>query len=62
MVDKVKNSERRKVDRRSRENMGPPAGCTERRINIERRLFNIEVFSLHDWLQAPRAEEKQGGQ
>jgi len=52
MMDKLLNNERRKQDRRSAENKGPPPGCGERRINIERRLFNIEVYSLYNWLQA----------
>ncbi len=51
-MDKLPNNERRKQDRRSAENKGPPPGCGERRINIERRLFNIEVYSLYNWLQA----------
>lgn len=58
MMDQVINNERRKQNRRSRENVGPPAGCDERRINIERRLFNLEVFSLHNWLQSPGSEDR----
>ncbi|MBP5987166.1 MAG: hypothetical protein KA538_08260 [Azonexus sp.] len=36
------NTERRKSRQRRHADAGPPAGIGERRINIERRLFNVD--------------------
>ncbi len=43
-------SERRKGEQRRHADLGVPAGLTERRVNIERRLFNLDVARLDDWL------------
>ncbi len=40
MMDVSRPIERRSSDRR-KANMGPPQGCQERRVNIERRVFDF---------------------
>lgn len=40
MMDVHRPIERRSGDRR-KTNFGPPAGCEERRVNIERRVFDF---------------------
>jgi hypothetical protein len=47
------NYERREPKERRIANGGPPAGMSERRINIERRLFNLGVDSGKEWLSKP---------
>lgn len=48
----LKNDRRKREERRRVEN-GPPAGVCERRVNIERRLFNLGVDSGQAWLSKP---------
>jgi hypothetical protein len=53
MSDSNLNNERRKREERRSVHSGPPAGMGERRINIERRLFNLGVDSGKEWLAKP---------
>jgi hypothetical protein len=50
MSDSDPNNERRKREERRSANGKPPAGMAERRINIERRLFNLGVDCGKAWL------------
>ncbi|MBS1142728.1 MAG: hypothetical protein H6R14_134 [Proteobacteria bacterium] len=50
MSDSNLNDERRKREERRRINAGPPAGMCERRVNIERRLFNLGIDSGKGWM------------
>lgn len=43
MMDSNVNRERRQDRQRRLVEVGPPAGMAERRINIERRLFNLDI-------------------
>ena len=56
MSDSNLNHERRKRDERRRAESGPPTGIGERRINIERRLFNLGVDCGKAWLSKPVAD------
>jgi hypothetical protein len=40
------NTERRNSSQRRHADAGPPSGIGERRVNIERRLFNINFGEL----------------
>ena len=40
-MDTEESKERRKEGQRRHHDAGPPQGMIERRINIERRLFNL---------------------
>ena len=51
------NDERRKREQRRQTDGGPPAGVQERRINIERRLFNLGVDCGKAWLDKPVRDE-----
>lgn len=42
MIDQDMSKERRKGIQRRYVDMGPPQGIPERRVNIERRLFNLD--------------------
>lgn len=41
-METTQNTERRKISQRRHADAGPPSGMGERRVNIERRLFNID--------------------
>ena len=56
MSDSDLNNERRSRDRR-RADAGPPIGTNERRINIERRLFNLGIDCGKAWLGKPASKE-----
>lgn len=56
MSDLNLNNERRKREERRSANGCPPAGMIERRINIERRLFNLGVDCGKAWLDKPPPE------
>lgn len=45
------NDERRKCNERRHADLGVPVGMGERRVNIERRLFNLDVRCLSAWLE-----------
>ncbi len=53
MSDTHLHHERRQRDERRRADKGPPTGSHERRINIERRLFNLGVDCGKSWLSKP---------
>ena len=40
-MDSKASKERRKAEQRRHYDAGPPQGMVDRRINIERRLFNL---------------------
>lgn len=48
-MDTKLNTERRKEAQRRLSDFGPPEGLTERRINIERRLFNLGFDGTSNW-------------
>lgn len=48
-MDTKLNQERRQETQRRLSDSGPPEGLTERRINIERRLFNLGIGSAGNW-------------
>ncbi len=55
------NNERRQSSQRRHVDLGPPAGITERRINIERRLFNLGTDCGEEWLtRAPSGMTRKG--
>lgn len=55
------SSERRKHAQRRHVDIGPPDGVGERRINIERRLFNLGTDSGEEWLaSAPLGTVRKG--
>lgn len=49
MIISNPDNERRKAAQRRHLDVGPPAGVDERRINIERRLFNLDVDCVEEW-------------
>ena len=55
MSDNNLNSERRLRESRRQKDCGPPAGQHERRINIERRMFNLGLDGGETWLNTPPA-------
>ena len=57
MSETTLHQERRKRDERRRVIIGPPTGIQERRINIERRLFNLGVDCGKAWLEKPVRDE-----
>ncbi len=44
------DSERRSGHDRRRSNMGPPAGVNDRRLILQRRMFNLGERSVDDWI------------
>jgi len=50
MSDSQTNPERRQRQERRRADSGPPTGIHERRVNIERRLFNLGLDCGKAWL------------
>lgn len=55
------NSERRQAGDRRQANFGAPAGMCERRVNIERRLFNLDVRCFVAWLEKPPGRDVAQG-
>lgn len=53
MSDSQTNPERRQQQERRRADSGPPTGIHERRVNIERRLFNLGLDCGKAWLRTP---------
>ena len=53
MSDEQAKQERRQRKERRRTDNGPPVGFHERRVNIERRLFNLGLDCGQAWLNAP---------
>jgi hypothetical protein len=58
-MDSEMSKERRKGGQRRHCDSGPPPGIAERRINIERRLFNLGVNCSDAW-QGFRFGDKPG--
>jgi hypothetical protein len=52
MNSNLSNERRRGAQRRHLEN-GPPQGALDRRVNIERRLFNLDAGCIEEWLSKP---------
>ena len=50
ITDSTSKNERRKIAQRRHVDLGPPTGIGERRINIERRMFNQGIDSGGEWL------------
>ncbi len=48
-MESSSGKERRKGGQRRHVDSGPPSGVAERRINIERRLFNLGIDCDGDW-------------
>lgn len=61
IVDSKSNNERRKAAQRRHVDLGPPADVGERRINIERRLFNLGLDRGNDWLNGASQEPADKG-
>jgi len=59
-MDTKLNQERRKAAQRRLSDFGPPKGLTERRINIERRLFHLSVDSAAGWGGASNSGGSRG--
>lgn len=51
MMKQGSENERRKCNERRHGNRGVPEGMSERRVNIERRLFNLDVRCFSAWLE-----------
>ncbi len=47
-------NERRKTERRCNRNAAVVSDGNPRRINIERRILNLDVHSIAEWLEEPR--------
>lgn len=54
------HNERRKNSQRRHADLGPPPGIAERRVNIERRLFNIDFGQLAGRSGADAADKAPG--
>lgn len=59
-MDSKLNKERRQTGQRRHYNAGPPQGMAERRINIERRLFNLCIDSGWGLGQLPVSGSRAG--
>jgi hypothetical protein len=53
MSDSNLKHERREREERRRADGYPPSGVSERRVNIERRLFNLGIDCGEAWLSKP---------
>ena len=52
-------SERRMGGQRRIHDYGPPPGVGERRVNVERRLFNLSVDFEGEWFFATKPKGKR---
>lgn len=59
-MDTVPSKERRKDAQRRLSDFGPPQGVAERRINIERRLFNLSFDPGSNWGRSPNTGSGHG--
>jgi len=59
-MDTKLSKERRKDAQRRLSDFGPPHGISERRINIERRLFNLGLDCGGDWGRSSNAGGTRG--
>ncbi len=60
-MESSSSKERRKGGQRRHVDSGPPSGIGERRINIERRLFNLSIDCGGDWGAFGSAKGKSQG-
>lgn len=61
IMDSNSNNERRKATQRRHVNLGPLPGIGERRINIERRMFNLGLDCGDEWLKATSQDSAAKG-
>lgn len=54
--------ERRKIQRRCNRDAAVVSDGNPRRINIERRILNLDVHSIAEWLEEPRKTSAADGQ
>lgn len=59
-MDANLNKERRKEMQRRLSDFGPPKGLGERRVNIERRLFNLGIDCAGGWGRSSNSGGSQG--
>ena len=48
------NNERRQAERRCNRDTATVPDADPRRVNIERRILNLDVRSIAEWLEEPR--------
>lgn len=53
MMKSNSSNERRHGERRQGNGV-LPAGMAERRVNLERRMFNLDAICIEDWLRKAR--------
>lgn len=56
------NNERRKAERRCNRDTATVPDADPRRVNIERRILNLDVRSIAEWLEGPRKTPPAQGQ
>jgi hypothetical protein len=56
------NNERRNEAQRRHIDGGPPSGLSDRRVNIERRLFNLDAGCVEEWLSKPASNASANSQ
>lgn len=61
-METTQNTERRRNSQRRHIDAGPPSGIGERRVNIERRLFNIDFGSIPGRRSQHTTDNGQGEQ
>ena len=44
--------ERRRMADRRRSDSGPPSGCSERRIGVDRRSLHVSNIQIEEWVEA----------
>jgi hypothetical protein len=54
------SNERRQGIQRRHGGGALPAGMVERRVNIERRLFNLDAACIEEWLRSPAPQSTRG--
>jgi hypothetical protein len=59
-METTQNTERRRNSQRRHADAGPPSGIGERRVNIERRLFNIDFGKVPDRRSRHATDNGQG--
>ncbi len=60
MTQEAKN-ERRQCNERRLVKLGVPIDLNERRVNIERRLFNLDTRCFSSWLGGANATSSRAG-
>lgn len=59
-MDAKLNKEQRKEVQRRLSDFGPPKGLVERRVNIERRLFDLGIECAGNWGRSSKAGGSHG--